>query len=144
MPSDLDVIRYPLNPTRFQCVYPTGRDTWRARVCKRINLGSFRSPTDAATAVVRWYREHYGPDWAAAFRLRKVCPWEINKTDRGHRAVVYVRGEPQEVIAGGEYVAPGGGTDWPTRAEAVAAAKAVAARLRGTPIPHPRVLLWRV
>lgn len=90
---DLDVLRDPRAPDRYQCVYPTGRGRWRARVLKRLNLGTFPSAADAARAVLAFYRGRFGDAWRTAFRRRKANYWVVKKAaGGGFHANVYVEG----------------------------------------------------
>ena len=98
---DLDTFRDPRDASRFVCVYPMGRDRWRARVLKRINIHTYPTQLDAAKAVLEFYRRVFGDQWKTAFRRRKVNPWRIKKIKRdgvsSYVADVYVDGQPVRV-----------------------------------------------
>ena len=61
-------------------------------------LGNFRSPREAAKAVVRWWKAQYGEDWVAAFRSRTVNPWFARRAAGGWQLVVRPPGGAERVV----------------------------------------------
>jgi hypothetical protein len=98
---DMDLIRDPRDPVRYCCVYPMGRDRYRARVLKRINIGTAATQLDAARLVLEFYRRVFGDQWKTAFRRRKVNPWRVKRIKKkgfiSFVADVFVDGRPIRV-----------------------------------------------
>ena len=103
----LDPLRDPFTGSGFQCVYrlsDSGR--YRARVEKRLNLGTYPSAPAAAAAVAAYYAALYGPRWPGVFRHRLANPWKVRPApDRGagpraHVVDLYVRGVPVRLTRG--------------------------------------------
>jgi hypothetical protein len=99
---DLDLIRDPRDPSRFCCVYPMGRERYRARVLKRLNIGTADSQVEAAKLVLNFYRRVFGDQWKHAFRRRKVNPWRVKRMrkkggETHFVADVFVDGNPIRV-----------------------------------------------
>lgn len=86
--SDLSVLSLDreghTDQSPYACVYRGRRGLWRARVRKRLELGSsYHSPEEAASAVIGWYKARYGAAWEAAFRSRKVNPFRLRPVRKG-------------------------------------------------------------
>jgi hypothetical protein len=99
---DLDLLRDPRDPSRYCCVYPMGKDRYRARVLKRINIGTASTQVEAAKLVLAFYRQVFGDNWKAAFRRRKVNPWRVRRIrkkggETHYVADVFVDGNPIRV-----------------------------------------------
>ena len=98
---DLDLLRDPREPSRYVCVYPMGRDRYRARVLKRLNIGTAATQVEAARLVLAFYRYTFGTHWKQAFRRRKVNPCRIRRIKKGwdfvYVADVFVDGRPIRV-----------------------------------------------
>lgn len=76
---DLLVIESLDLPSGFHGVYPKGT-SWCAKPWKSYHLGStFRTPRQAALAVVGWWKRHFGAQWKEAYALRRERPWSIVK-----------------------------------------------------------------
>lgn len=86
MPTPVPVLRKDLqviecfddDSTGFHGVYPKGRDRFCAKPWKAIHIGStFRTPEQAARAVVGWWKEQFGCRWEEAYRNRREKPWRV-------------------------------------------------------------------
>ncbi len=158
--ADLDAIRNPREPSRFQGCYPHVHGKryfarhYRARVLKFFELGSgFDTQEEAARAVVAFYKAFFAPNWQRAFRFRKVIPWRVclHKSSGQYTAYIYVRGQPIGVTHAEAYGRAPGASErwlWATPQEAKQAARAAMRRrfereARELPVPHPGVLFWR-
>lgn len=150
------------NGTPYQCVYRHG-GRYRAHVMVRLATAGItygncvregipftqwrrKEPVgpprgtarEAAGDVVRYFRSQYGSDWPAAFRFRRMRPWEVVRArladGPGYLAVVWFRGVQRTVTARS---LTGRGSDlacvWPTAAAARAAVAAWAARHTADP-----------
>ncbi len=111
-PADLAHIINHHSESAYQNVYKKridrdGNPVWAARILHTHkvhgpawaetpagkSLGEFHTPREAACAVVRAYRELYGPQWAAVFAARKRQPYRIVMAGHGRfRAEVWLRG----------------------------------------------------
>ncbi len=118
--ADLSVLRTLNLPSGYQGVYQKERgksNIWLAMpynshgglkgdylgragmLGKRVRIGGFKHPRDAAKAVVRWWKEHFGPDWVAAFRRRTHNPWWCRRVADGWEVVIRM-GEAERVLPG--------------------------------------------
>lgn len=142
--DDLDVLRDPRNPGRLQCVYAANRDRWRARVLKTNNLDTFPTQREAGLAVVRFYRENFGPNWRDAFLRRKANAWRVRQAPGGFVADVFVEGRLNRVTLADTKRRPRAAdrdvTLWPTRAAARNAIAAYVYRRFGL---FAKYYLWR-
>ncbi len=72
--------------------------TYRAKVLKRIALGSYPNERDACRAVVRWYKDRYGDAWRAVLASRHVNPVEYaERPEGGYRVRAWVYDSPVDV-----------------------------------------------
>jgi hypothetical protein len=71
---------------------------YRAKVLKRIPLGSYRTERAAAVAVVTWYREHYGEEWRAVLASRHCRAVQyVQRPYGGYTVTAYVYGSPVRI-----------------------------------------------
>ncbi len=101
--SEIDVIRNPCSESGFYHIVatePRGRPCpWQVRepFTKRA-LGAFSNTKDAAITVVRWYKDHFGPDWPSVFRCRRNRGFLIRKCvddEGGYDLLVWEIGRPK-------------------------------------------------
>ena len=90
--ADRDVFRNadPFADIPYHGVYARGRTY---RVCEpftKRKLGTYPSVVTAVDALVQWWRDHYGPEWAAVHAARTHEAYSVDpvKTDPGEQPFV--------------------------------------------------------
>lgn len=73
---------------------------WQARPFRRQVVGTFRTPEQAARAVVAWWQARHGEAWPAVYRKRSANGWQVRHDRERHVAavVVWVDGVPRELF----------------------------------------------
>lgn len=72
--------------------------TYRAKVLKRILLGSFPNEQEACRAVVKWYKERYGAEWKAVLASRHINPVRyVKRPEGGFTVKAWMYGEMVDV-----------------------------------------------
>lgn len=67
-------------------------------------MGSYKHPREAATAVAKWYRDHFGPDWPAVFQCRRKPAFMIEQCkdgDGGYDLIVWELGRKRMLFPRG-------------------------------------------
>lgn len=71
---------------------------YRAKVLKRIPLGSYPTENEACRAVVRWYKERYSNEWRAVLASRHNSHVQYyERPVGGYTIVAWLYGEPVDV-----------------------------------------------
>lgn len=96
--ADLDVLADHEALSGYHSVYPK-RGRWCVREpFRKRYLGSFAHPREGAVCIARWWRKHFGPDWAKFFRGRAAPPWVARQTETGiWELFIYVKGNRRRV-----------------------------------------------
>lgn len=83
--ADLDIIESLDLESGFHGVYPRDSGHWCAKPYAGYNVGSkFPTARHAAIAVVKWWKDNFGPDeWIEIYERRKERPFRVEKIKSG-------------------------------------------------------------